>query len=98
MSLPTLHAITLMAYDAAQAIDAGGTGPPARGPMPRSSPPEPLSNGLSQCMQAMGADGYKQDFPIARHLACAKAAQYLDGTTEIQNVVISRGMRKHYGG
>ena len=91
-----LHAITLMAYDAARAIDAGGQVPlPAA--HAKKFATRAAVNGLSQCMQAMGADGYKQDFPIARHLACAKAAQYLDGTTEIQNVVISRGMRKHYG-
>ena len=91
-----LHAITLMAYDAAEAIDAGENVPlPAA--HAKKFATRAAVNGLTQCMQAMGADGYKQEFPIARHLACAKAAQYLDGTTEIQNVVISRGMRKHYG-
>ena len=91
-----LHAITLMAYDAAEAIDAGENVPlPAA--HAKKFATRAAVNGLTQCMQAMGADGYKQAFPIARHLACAKAAQYLDGTTEIQNVVISRGMRKHYG-
>ena len=45
---------------------------------------------LSDCMQAMGADGLVQDRRIAGHLAGAKMAQYLDGTTEIQNVVIAR--------
>ena len=45
---------------------------------------------LSDCMQAMGADGLVQDRRIVSHLAGAKMAQYLDGTTEIQNVVIAR--------
>lgn len=49
-------------------------------------------DGLSECMQALGANGFKQDFPLARHLASAKMAQYLDGTTEIQNVVIARSL------
>ena len=49
---------------------------------------------LADCMQAMGADGYRADCPLSRHLACAKMAQYLDGTTEIQNVVISRALRR----
>jgi len=92
-----LHAITLMAYDAARAIDAGETVPLPAAHAKKFATRAAL-NGLAQCMQAMGADGSKHAFPIARHLACAKAAQYLDGTTEIQNVVISRGMRKHYGG
>jgi alkylation response protein AidB-like acyl-CoA dehydrogenase len=47
-------------------------------------------NGAAQCMQLVGARGLLADTPISRHLASAKAAQYLDGTTEIQNVVISR--------
>lgn len=45
---------------------------------------------LSDCMQVMGAWGLSHDYPLARHLACARLAQYMDGTSEIQNVVISR--------
>jgi len=48
--------------------------------------------GLAQCMQALGANGFRQDRPLARHLAGAKMAQYIDGTTEIQNVVIARSL------
>merc|ERR1719161_3264735 len=47
-------------------------------------------DGLSQCMQALGANGFRQEeHPLARHLASAKMAQYLDGTTEIMNVVLA---------
>ena len=46
--------------------------------------------GLVDCMQVMGAWGVTHDYPLARHLACAKLAQYMDGTNEIQNVVIAR--------
>lgn len=92
-----LHAITLMAYDAARAIDAGENVPLPAAHAKKFATRAALT-GLSQCMQAMGADGLQQDHPLARHLAGAKAAQYMDGTTEIQNVVISRGMRKHYEG
>ena len=49
---------------------------------------------LSDCMQAMGAVGYRQDWPFARHLAGAKMAQFLDGTTEIQNLVIARDLMR----
>ncbi len=52
--------------------------------------------GIATCMQAMGADGLKQEFPFARHLACAKIAEYIDGTTEIQNVVITRQLQNQY--
>jgi alkylation response protein AidB-like acyl-CoA dehydrogenase len=92
-----LHAIRLMAYDAAGAIDRGDNVPLPAAHAKKFATRAALK-GLAECMQAMGADGYRQEFPIARHLACAKAAQYLDGSTEIQNVVISRGLRKHYEG
>ena len=36
------------------------------------------------------------EHPPARHLAAAKLAHYLDGTTEIQNVVISRALLKPF--
>jgi alkylation response protein AidB-like acyl-CoA dehydrogenase len=48
---------------------------------------------VAQCMQLSGARGLLAETPISRHLAGAKAAQYLDGTTEIQNVVIARSLR-----
>jgi alkylation response protein AidB-like acyl-CoA dehydrogenase len=44
-------------------------------------------------MQLGGARGLLAETPISRHLAAAKAAQYLDGTTEIQNVVIARSLQ-----
>ena len=45
---------------------------------------------IADCMQVMGAAGLARALPLARHLECAKIAQYLDGATEIQNVVIAR--------
>ena len=51
---------------------------------------------IADCMQAMGANGFRADYPLARHLAAAKMAQYLDGTTEIQNVVIGRALTRPY--
>ena len=51
---------------------------------------------IADCMQAMGANGLRTDYPLARHLTAAKMAQYLDGTTEIQNVVIGRAITRPY--
>ena len=48
--------------------------------------------GIIACMQAMGAPGARLDVPLARHLATTRLASYQDGTTEIQNVVISRSL------
>ncbi len=52
---------------------------------------------IGDCMQVMGARGFRVDdgHPVARHLAGARMAQWLDGATEIQNVVIARHLMKH---
>lgn len=47
---------------------------------------------IADCMQMMGAVGALEDYPFSRHLGCAKLSQYVDGTSEIQNVVLSRAL------
>ena len=53
--------------------------------------------GVAACVQAMGAEGLRERHPLGRHLAAAKVAELLDGTTEIQNVVIARELRRGAG-
>lgn len=86
-----LHATRLMTYGATQALDRGEAAalPAAHA---KKFATRAALRGLSECMQAMGANGLKHDTPLARHLAGAKTAQYLDGSTEIQNVVIARAL------
>ncbi|MDP6341939.1 MAG: acyl-CoA dehydrogenase family protein, partial [Alphaproteobacteria bacterium] len=90
-----LHAARLMAYEAMRLIDAGQAAAIEAAHAKKFATRVALT-GVAECMQAMGADGYKHDFPLARHLACAKMGQYIDGTTEIQNVVIGRALLKPY--
>ncbi len=49
---------------------------------------------ISDCMQVMGARGFRGDdgHSLTRHLACARMAHWLDGATEVQNVVIARSL------
>jgi len=47
---------------------------------------------LADCMQVMGAAGARRDHPLPRHLAGARLTQYMDGATEIQDVVIARSL------
>lgn len=47
---------------------------------------------LSRCMQMMGAAGLKRAYPLGRQIACARIANYVDGTTEIQNERIARAL------
>lgn len=92
-----MEATRLMAFNAAEKIDAGEDAVAAAAHAKKFAT-RAAFRGLNACMQAMGADGLKQEFPLARHLASAKMAEYLDGTTEIQNVVIARALRREYAG
>ena len=48
--------------------------------------------GLSAAMQAMGANGVLRENPLARQLSGARVTYYMDGTSEIQNLVIGRSL------
>ena len=87
------HAARLMAYEACGKIDRGEDAALDAAHAKKFATRVALT-GISECMQAMGANGLKHEYPFARHLACAKIAQYLDGSTEIQNVVISRALQR----
>ena len=52
---------------------------------------------VSACMQAMGADGLTDAQPFARHLAAARIAGYVDGTTEIQRDRVGAMLGVRYG-
>lgn len=40
---------------------------------------------LSNCIQALGANGLREEYPLVRHLLAAKMAAFADGTTEMMN-------------
>ncbi len=86
-----LQASRLLTYDAARRLDAGADATIASAHAKKFATRAALVR-LADCMQTMGAAGYRADYPLARHLAAAKMAQFLDGTTEIQNVVIARAL------
>lgn len=91
-----LEAARLLAYQATQVIDGGETGALEAAHAKKFATRVAL-NGLVNCMQVMGAHGFRAEEVLGRHLACAKLAQWLDGATEIQNVVISRELLRRRG-
>lgn len=48
--------------------------------------------GLSTAMQVMGANGLLRENPLARQMSGARVTYYMDGTTEILNMVIGRSL------
>ncbi len=87
-----LVAARRLAYDAARAVHNGAADASVAAAHAKKFATRVALGGIAQCMQVMGADGLRQDHPLARHLAAAKVTQYLDGATEIQNVVIARSL------
>lgn len=52
--------------------------------------------GIATCLQAMGAEGFKAIYPLARHLQNAKIAGIIDGTTEMQNERIAIALTQNF--
>jgi alkylation response protein AidB-like acyl-CoA dehydrogenase len=85
------EAARLLVYRAAAAVDKGLSATVEAAQAKRFATAAAVS-GLVTCMQVMGARGFLIDSTLGRHLATAKMAEYLDGTSEIQNVVVARSL------
>lgn len=48
----------------------------------------------TMCLQLFGANGYDKNSAISRYMAMAKMLQIIDGTSEIQKVVIGRSLER----
>jgi alkylation response protein AidB-like acyl-CoA dehydrogenase len=86
-----LEAAKMLAYRAAYLLDQGQRASVAAAHAKKFAT-KVAFRGISTCMRAMGANGYLTENPHARHLASAQMCQYLDGTDEIQNVIIGRAL------
>jgi alkylation response protein AidB-like acyl-CoA dehydrogenase len=90
-----LRAARLLAFDAAETLDRDGKASLEAAHAKKFASLAAV-RGLGQCMASMGANGARHDWPLARLFANAKLAECLDGTTEIQNVVIARALLRPY--
>jgi len=90
-----LEAARLLAYRAAALIDAGEDALLAASHAKKFAS-EMIVERLSDCMQAMGAAGLREEYPIGRHLALARIANYVDGSTEIQSERIGALLLERY--
>jgi alkylation response protein AidB-like acyl-CoA dehydrogenase len=71
--------------------------PQVEAAMAKKDAAERAARGIAACMQAMGAAGLRAAHPLGRHLAAARIAAYVDGTTEIQNERIGAALAARYG-
>ena len=93
----SLEAARALTDRAARLIAAGADATLAAAHAKRFCADAALS-GVSACMQAMGAAGLRADLPFGRHLAAARIAAYVDGTTEMMRDRIGASLAKRYGG
>ncbi|MBT6277829.1 MAG: hypothetical protein HOI95_27315 [Chromatiales bacterium] len=87
-----LEAARASTHVACTALDSGASDVGVKAAHAKKFSTRVAMDGLAQCMQALGANGFRQNHPLARHFASAKMAQYLDGSTEVQNIVIARAL------
>ncbi|MEC9369311.1 MAG: acyl-CoA dehydrogenase family protein, partial [Pseudomonadota bacterium] len=88
-----LEAARLLTRQAAEALDRGESAIEESAHAKKFASVAALE-GVSDCIQAMGAAGLREQYPLARHLVAAKMTQIVDGTTEMQNVAIMRALMR----
>ena len=90
-----LEAARLMTYRAARIIQCGENAVLAAA-FAKKFAVRMAQQRLGDCMQAMGAEGLRQDYPIGRHIASARIAGYVDGSSEMMNERIGALLEKTY--
>ena len=56
--------------------------------------PDAAMRAAVQCSETLGAYGWLHDYPLARFVALAKMLQVVDGTAEVQRIVIARDLMR----
>jgi alkylation response protein AidB-like acyl-CoA dehydrogenase len=91
-----LEALRALTREAGRLIDEGGDAVMAAAHAKKFAGRITLPR-IGDCIQAMGAKGLSEDFPLGRHLACAKIAAFTDGSTEMMQERIGAGLVATYG-
>jgi len=91
-----LEAARLLTYRAARLIDGGGDAVMPAAYAKKFATDMALRR-IADCIQAMGANGLRAEYPLARHLAGAKIAAYTDGSIEMMNERIGAGLASVFG-
>jgi alkylation response protein AidB-like acyl-CoA dehydrogenase len=91
-----LEAARLLTYRAARLIDEGKDAvlPAAHA---KKFATDMAVQRIADCIQAMGANGLRAEYPLARHLAGAKIAAYTDGSIEMMNERIGAALPQVFG-
>jgi alkylation response protein AidB-like acyl-CoA dehydrogenase len=90
-----LEAARALVYGAARMVDEGSYDKQAAPyiAMAKYFAADLAVRASSQCLQILGAAGYMTDHPMERYYRDAKQLQIVEGTSEIQKLIIGRGIR-----
>ena len=91
-----LEAARLLTYRAARLIDEGKDAVLPAAHAKKFATDMALQR-IADCIQAMGANGLRAEYPLARHLAGAKIAAYTDGSIEMMNERIGVALPQVFG-
>jgi alkylation response protein AidB-like acyl-CoA dehydrogenase len=91
-----LEAARLLTYRAVHIIADGGDAQ-VEAAFAKKYAAEMATRSIAACMQAMGAEGLRPEHGLGRHMASARIAAYVDGTTEIQTERIGAALLARYG-
>ena len=87
-----LEASRALTFQAARLLDAGED-PTLLAAHAKKLATKAAFEGISECMRALGGNGLKREHGLARQLTAARVTECMDGTGEIQNVVIGRALQ-----
>lgn len=93
-----LEAARGLVYSAARMVDAGEYGRTAAPyiAMAKCVATDLAVEASSDCLQVLGAAGYMTEHPMEQYYRDAKQLQIVEGTSQIQRVIIGRGIRDGY--
>ncbi len=89
----SVEAARLLVYNAATSYE-NGENQPKEASMAKKFASQTAVETSIEAVQVFGGYGYTKDYPVERYMRDAKITQIYEGTTEIQNIVISRELLK----
>jgi len=51
----------------------------------------------TDAVQVLGGYGYTREYPVERYMRDAKVMQIVEGTNQIQRLVLARALKRQYG-
>jgi alkylation response protein AidB-like acyl-CoA dehydrogenase len=86
-----IAAARLLVYQAAATMDAGGS-PTVNAAMAKCFATDAALAVTSDAVQVLGGAGYVRDWPVERYMREAKVTQIVEGTNQIQRLVVARAL------